>query len=127
MKYLLDTHALLWLATNAPEMSPLALSIIGDTTNVGGFSMISLWELGIKASIGKLLLPTTPHHLESRAIQEGLSAIPLTSDIISQVMVLPWHHKDPFDRIIVATAMSTGMVLLSKDRLLSSYGINVRW
>ena len=127
MRYLLDTHALLWLATNSPQMSPRASAIIGDPNNTGFFSMISLWELWIKASIGKLVLPVDPQQLELRTISEGLHPISLTSSIVSRVITLPWHHKDPFDRIIVATALEEGLVLVTKDELLEKYDVSVHW
>lgn len=111
MKYLLDTHSLLWLATNSSNLSPHALSVISDTNNDGYFSLISLWELGFKSSIGKLILPDNPQKLEQRAVNEGLYVCPLTSKVISHVMMLPWYHKDPFDRIIVATAIKEGFVV----------------
>jgi PIN domain nuclease of toxin-antitoxin system len=127
MRYLLDTHSLLWLATNSSHLSTQASNIIGDVNNSGCFSTISLWELGIKASIGKLILPSTPQQLEERATDEGLRSIPLTSGIVSRMMTLPWHHKDPFDRIIVATALEEGLTLISKDDLLRHYGLSVLW
>jgi len=128
MKVLLDTHAFLWLISGDDRLSETAQKIFLDPGNILFFSSASLWEICIKVSLGKLSLKsgwlkTIQDEMKVNAIQwlsiEMLHCVELTN--------LPFHHRDPFDRMLVAQAMVDDLQLLSRDNRLSSYEIKRIW
>jgi PIN domain nuclease of toxin-antitoxin system len=127
---LLDTHALLWWALDPEQLSPTATEIVRSMEERGGYaSSISIWELGIKVARGQLELPITVEELALR-VQEGgvvdLVAVDTTTWL--RTLSLPWSHRDPADRVIVATALLKGVPVLTKDRLLHEFeGIDCVW
>ena len=127
MAYLLDTHTFLWFAKDVGNLSAKIRDTIEDPTNDIRISVVSFWEITIKSSIGKLALATSILGLGQLAQAENISILPLTLPAIEQVAHMPQHHKDPFDRIIAATAMTSGDVLLSADAVFDSYGVTRTW
>ena len=121
MKYLLDTHVVLWLAENSPMLSDVAKTIILDETNEKYVSIVSCWEVSIKLSLGKLdLLGGTSEFF--RIIHEnGLGLLQVTEEQLIVLESLPFHHRDPFDRLLAATAIADRLILLSGDSQLSAY------
>src|SRR5262245_9471287 len=103
MKLLLDTHAFLWFAQGDPHLSSLARNIIGDPNNDPLVSPVSWWEIAIKVSIGKLTL-AEPYgtYLKREILPFG--KLDITLDHTTVVAALPFHHRDPFDRLLVAQA-----------------------
>lgn len=128
MKLLLDTHALLWFLGGNPRLSSAARSAIEDLVNVRLLSAASMWEIAIKVSLGKLSLNVPfgdlfPGQLRSNAIE----LLPVQPEHAATVIALPFHHRDPFDRMIVAQAQAEGAVLVSADPALGAYGVQRIW
>ena len=128
MKLLLDTHALIWFAENDARLSAQARRSLEDETNDPYCSVASIWEMAIKASLGKLsvtaqLVTTFRRRLETN----GFTILPIEYEHAAFVMTLPWHHRDPFDRLLVAQANLEGLALISHDAELDAYGIRRIW
>jgi PIN domain nuclease of toxin-antitoxin system len=119
---LLDSHALLW-ALHAPEkIAPPALEAIRDRRTAVYFSAASVWELELKASSGKLELPDD---WVSAAVDAGFVEIPVKATEARASVRLPWHHRDPFDRLLVAQALEHGLRIATRDALIAPYGVAV--
>ena len=123
MKFLLDTHLVLWWLGKSPTLSKQARGLISDPNNTVFISAVSLWEIWLKESIGKLRLPPD---FENRLMAEPFEALPLSFRQTRQVAELPWHHRDPFDRMLIAQAQVERLVLLTADEQLAAYGDCVR-
>ena len=128
MKTLLDTHAFLWLITGDKRLSETARKIFLDQENSLFFSMTSLWEMCIKISLGKLSLKggwlkTIQDEMKINAIHW----LPIEMQHCAELTKLPFHHRDPFDRMLIAQAMVEDMLLLSRDVRLSDYEITRVW
>lgn len=119
---LLDTHALLWALTGDRGLSPDARAAIEDPTNTVLVSAATAWELAIKRSSGKLRLPGS---LLEDVEATGFGWLPITAADAIAAARLPPHHRDPFDRMLVAQAGRLEAVLVSRDRALSAYGVEV--
>ena len=128
MRYLLDTHAFLWYFMADPRLSKNAAIIMVDMRNELLLSMASIWEIGIKSSIGKLTLPAPFAILIPQQLQQA--SIGILEIKLSHVTVgcgLPFHHKDPFDRMLVAQCVAEQIPVLSSDPVLDHYGIKRIW
>ena len=123
MRILLDTHLLLWWLAGSSSLSDEARRLIGDPDNTVFVSAVSLWEIWLKESLGKLRLPKD---FEERLAAESFESLPLTATQARQVALLPWHHRDPFDRMLVAQARAENLILLTGDDVVSAYGEFVR-
>jgi len=128
MRLLLDTHVFLWWVADHPSLSLLARSAIADADNECLISVVSCWELAIKTSLGKLELGQS---LE-RFVPEQLAAnqfqlLPMDLRHTLRVAALPWHHRDPFDRLLVAQCQAEGLTLVSADGAMAAYGLPVLW
>lgn len=128
MRLLLDTHTLLWFLRE-PEKLPIR--VLSEIEAAGPESMVSvasLWEIAIKASLNKLCLPKPFDELFPQSVPEsGLSLLGIEPRHINGVSRLPWHHRDPFDRLLIAQAKSDGLTLVSCDPKLAGYGVPVLW
>lgn len=128
MKVLLDTHALLWSLSDDPQLSEAARRIFLDPEHQLFVSMASLWEMTIKISLGKLILAEDWHELVSEQLNtNGIQWLPIEPAHCLRVSRLPFHHRDPFDRMLVSQALEEGMSLLTRDRQLSLYEAPVLW
>ena len=128
MKTLLDTHALLWLITGDERLSETAKKIFLDQENSLFFSAASFWEICIKKSLGKLSLKSG----WLKAIQDEMKVntiqwLPIEMLHCAELTKLPFYHRDPFDRMLIAQAMVEDMQLLSRDSRLSDYEITRIW
>lgn len=123
-RLLVDTHALLWWLADDPALSPPARDAIADPANEPFVSAASVWEIAIKRSLGKL---TAPDDLHDRVADEGFSWLPITSTHAWQVGELPLHHRDPFDRILVAQALTERLAIITADPHFGQYGVELRW
>ena len=120
---LLDTCAIIWIASDLTALTPEALSAIEDAQTVY-YSPISAWEIALKAAFGRLTLPLTPREWFRRVVaHHGLEPIPLREDILFQSADLPRHHRDPADRLIIATAIIEGLPVVTGDTRFPAYGI----
>ena len=127
MRLLLDTHAFLYFLAGHERLSPGAREAMeeGEEAYV---SAASVWEIAIKASLGRLELPEDLESFLLEAMEaEALLPLPVTLAHAAMVRGLPWHHKDPFDRLLVAQALREGLALVSQDRLLDAYGVQRVW
>ena len=119
MKLLLDTHILLWWLGNDRSLPEAAATLIRDPENMIFVSAVSLWEIWLKESLGKLRLPD---QFEERLAAESFENLPLTGPQTRQVALLPWLHRDPFDRMLVAQAQTENLLLLTVDPSVADYG-----
>ncbi|KAA0575629.1 type II toxin-antitoxin system VapC family toxin [Azospirillum sp. Sh1] len=124
MRLLLDSHVLLWLATDDPKLGAAVRTVIADGSNTVLASVASLWELTIKAGIGKLILPTGFHRL---LVENGVTILPIDVHHIDRLDRLPRHHGAPFDRMLIAQAQADGLTLVSADRTIRLYDVPVLW
>jgi PIN domain nuclease of toxin-antitoxin system len=126
MKILLDTHLLLWAAGQPDQLSKSALAYFNDANNELMFSSASLWEVTIKRGLGRQDFRVDPRLLRRGLLDNGYSELVITSEHAIAVDSLPPHHKDPFDRILVAQALIEGIILLTADPLVAQYSDLVR-
>ena len=128
MKVLLDTCAFLWLVTDDPKLSPLAKEIFLDSGNELLLSAVTGFEITIKYSLGKLHLTEPPKEFISNRIKANdLAELPISVHHTYVLQDLPLHHKDPFDRLLVAQALANQIPLLSPDEQFSAYDIKRLW
>ncbi len=121
MKFLLDTHLLLWVAGRSDLVSAHARSIIEDRSNRLVFSAVSICEIAIKRSLNKPGFLTDPEFMRRELIEVGYEDLPVTSSHAIALAGLPWIHKDPFDRLLVAQATVEGITLLTADATILRY------
>lgn len=121
MKLLLDTHVLLWAASDPHRLPRAARGLIEDRENELLFSAASLWEITIKSSLGRQDFQVDPRLLRRALLDNGYAELPITSEHAVNTDFLPSTHKDPFDRILVAQATVEGFTLLTNDRKLARY------
>jgi PIN domain nuclease of toxin-antitoxin system len=117
---LLDSHALLWALHDPQRLTLEARSIIADPRNLVYFSAASVWELELKAAKGKLVLP---RDWLDAAETTGFVEVPVTGSDARESARLPWHHNDPFDRVLVAQATTRGLRLATRDPLIVAYDV----
>lgn len=127
MRYLIDSHTFLWFGTDDQLLPTRVRDIIFSHGNDIAISIASIWEIGIKYSIGKLPLKSNVLGLEQEAIDLDIEIIPVSVSAIHQMTLLPPHHKDPFDRIIIASALIGGETVLSADAVFDAYGVHRLW
>jgi PIN domain nuclease of toxin-antitoxin system len=128
MKALLDTHTFLWVINDPDKLSVRARDICIATTNELYFSAASGWEIAIKVKLGKLRLPDNPErYIPKQLATAQINVLPIQLAHALRTYQLPEHHRDPFDRLIVAQAQLEGMPILSADGQLSRYAVNVIW
>jgi PIN domain nuclease of toxin-antitoxin system len=125
---LLDTHALLWYYLDDPQLSPSAEQAIADPANRVFVSPASHWEIAIKLSTGKYALQVPfPVFVQEAIHDNGFTILPIETRHTAELVSLPYHHRDPFDRMLVAQAIAEGMPILSADLILDSYPIRRIW
>ncbi len=128
MRLLLDTHTFLWFIEGNPLLSNYARRLIEDVANERLLSITSLWEMAIKASIGKLRLSSSfaelvVHHVQGNAIR----VLQIASEHLDVLRTLPFYHKDPFDRLIISQGLLGHIPVLSRDEVFDDYGIRRLW
>lgn len=122
MRLLLDTHVWLWFRTSSPRLGPAAKQAILDPSNEVLLSVVSVWELGIKSALGKLPLPA-PFEAWLESALTGFDTLSLHLPHVRAAVGLPLHHKDPFDRLLVAQALAEGLTLITVDEQIRPYGV----
>ena len=128
MKLLLDTHAFIWWDSMPDRLSDRAAALCMDSENELILSVASLWEMQVKAQLGKLTLKKPLRRLvEGQQESNGLQLLPIRPEHTYALDDLPPHHKDPFDRIIVAQAKIEGLCVLSHDSIIRKYPVAVEW
>jgi PIN domain nuclease of toxin-antitoxin system len=128
VKLLLDTHAMYWYIEGDPQLSAMARTLIQDTSNEVLISPASYWEIAIKVSIGKWKLNRTYEEFIDIGLNRyGFQVLPILPTHTAAVISLPFHHKDPFDRLLIAQSMVEGIPIISNDTVLDAYGITRLW
>jgi PIN domain nuclease of toxin-antitoxin system len=128
VRILLDTHALLWAALGDPRLSPAAEAIIGDGSQELLFSPVSAMEITMKHAAGRLELPDEARTwIRTRVAMFGLIELALTSAHAIEAGLLPRHHRDPWDRLLVAQARVEGVSLLTADAAIRRYEVTTIW
>jgi PIN domain nuclease of toxin-antitoxin system len=126
VKLLLDTHVLLWAALEPERIAPDCRAAIEDAANEVWVSAVSAWEIAIKQSLGKLELARPAEHWLPDVLQKtGFESLSVDVPAALRVRALPWHHRDPFDRLIVAQALEAGLVLATRAAHLNAYGVTI--
>ena len=128
MKALLDAHTLLWYLAGSGQLSAAALAAIQDMANSLFVSPATLWEIGIKDSLGKLTLPEPFEQLFPARLDEiGIVMLPILVPHLHKHRRLPLHHHDPFDRLIISQALVEDFTIISKDSEFGAYGVKLLW
>jgi PIN domain nuclease of toxin-antitoxin system len=127
MEVILDTHALVWWFNEPRRLSKRAHSILTNTNNTVLVSAAVAWELSIKVNLGKLDALPLLSGLTQRLQREGFTELPISIAQASRAGLLPLHHRDPFDRLLVAQAQDLGIPIVSADELLDRYDLKRLW
>ena len=128
MKILLDTHVFIWMCSGDERLSRAARNAILHSHSRLHLSVASWWEMSVKISIGKLKLHPHWATLFKREMQNnGIEWLPVRPEHCERVATLPFHHRDPFDRMLVAQAQQEKMMILSADVNLRNYDVKVLW
>lgn len=121
MRILLDTHMLIWAMSAPAKLTKQAKDVLTAERNEIFFSAASIWEIAIKSALRRIDLAVEPHELPTAARESGFLELPVFSSAAAAVATLPLHHRDPFDRLLIAQAICEPARLLTADRLLSAY------
>ena len=128
MKLLLDTHTFIWIVSDSSKLSSRALSIFKSEENQVYLSAVNLWEIQIKTQLGKLKLDGNLENIVSTQISDNhLEPLSVHFNHVLQLEKVAHHHKDPFDRLLIAQAQYENLTLLSKDSIFDKYNVPVIW
>jgi PIN domain nuclease of toxin-antitoxin system len=120
---LLDTHTFIWFIEGDPKLPLVIRTSIENQYNFSFVSTVSLWEIAIKVSLGKLELNTDFSRLKLLIDQNGFQMLNINFEHLERVKILPYHHRDPFDRLIIAQGMEEEMIVVTKDDALNAYDV----
>lgn len=126
MNCLLGTHTYIWLAENDNQLSDKAKKIFQESENVY-LSIGSIWEIVIKKSLGKLEFNQSVEEIYSSLDMNSIKLLNISQNHLVFLQSLPFHHRDPFDRIIISQAISEDLTLISKDRQFENYNVKLSW
>jgi PIN domain nuclease of toxin-antitoxin system len=121
VRLLLDTNILLWALSEPTKLKPNIRSLLEDPEHDVLFSAASVWEMAIKAALGRVDFQVSPDQIVTAALATGFTELPVRSAAALKVRVLPLHHRDPFDRLLVAQAMTEPAMLYTADMHLTAY------
>jgi PIN domain nuclease of toxin-antitoxin system len=127
LSYLLDTQAFIWFLEDNSKLSSVSRKTITDIENRVLISIASYWEMAIKISIGKLKLPEPLSKVMEKAENEAIQLKGISTEDVLNLETLPFHHRDPFDRIIIATAISEDWNIISNDEAFDQYEVSRIW
>ncbi len=128
MRFLLDTSTWLWSVGKVERLNQASRDVLRAPQHELYFSAVSVWEIAIKSSLGKLQLPEPPRIVIPReTTRQGLRSLPVTNLHALAVYDLPLHHGDPFDRLLIAQALSEGLTLITADRDMKRYSVEILW
>ena len=124
MRLLLDTHSALWFVGRDARLSNAARELLYDASNEKLLSAAVAWEVAVKRAIGKL---DAPKDVIDQALARGAVELPMTIEHAEASAALPWHHRDPFDRILIAQAQAEDATLLTADPRMRAYDVRTTW
>lgn len=127
MRLLLDTHAFIWFATDDAQLGTAAALAIAEPDNQVLLSSASVWEMAIKASLGKLLLGAPLASIVAAAEARGIMPLPVSAAHALRVETLAFYHRDPFDRLLIGQALEDQLVIATCDEAFRSYGVPLLW
>ncbi len=127
MRILLDTHTLLWHYENNDSLSLSVKNSINDSANQLFISVASIWEVSIKTSLGKLKLETSISEIIAGYAETGTTVLSISLQHAVETSSLPWHHRDPFDRMLVAQARLEDITIATCDERIRQYDIRTIW
>ena len=128
MRYLLDTNALLWFLADDKKLSHRARQLIESSSHESFCSIASLWEIAIKTGLGKLDLDKPFEQMFPEQLRlNRIEVLDITVDSLIKLTTLPLHHRDPFDRLIIAQGLAEGLPIISVDTTFDAYGIDRKW
>lgn len=127
MNLLLDTHVFLWFISGDNQLPESIIEKISDTKNNCFISIASIWEIAIKLAIDKLEIQDGFKTIENFLENNDIEILPINIRHLKELISLPRHHNDPFDRLIISQSISEGMTLVSKDRIFNDYNLNILW
>ena len=128
MKLLLDTNVFIWLNDAPHRVRESVMNVIANSDNDLFLSLTSIWEMQIKTQLGKLELSADlPNILRTQQVDNNLQILTINLDHIWALENLPYHHRDPFDRLLIAQAQTEGMTLVSADGVFDLYDVDLLW
>jgi PIN domain nuclease of toxin-antitoxin system len=128
LRLLLDTHAFLWFVLNDPQLTATARTAISDPKNDVFVSPATYWEIAIKVSLGKYILTAPFEDFVRHGIEDNdFEILPIEIRHAARAATLPFHHKDPFDRMLIAQNQVEGLTLVSNEALFDAYGVKRLW
>lgn len=127
MNLLLDTHAFIWFVNGSRELPKPIITEIKSMNNNCFVSIASLWELSIKSSIGKLKLKSRFNNISDFLVDNEIKILPITFQHLQKLTSLKYHHRDPFDRIIISQALTERITIVTKDTEFIKYGVKILW
>lgn len=127
MNVLLDTHAFLWFVNGDNSLSETAKNYIENQDNIQYISIASLWEIAIKVSLGKLQLHGSYKNIKNQVIDNGFEFLPIHFEHTTLISSMQFHHRDPFDRLLIAQALVNNISIISKDSVFDTYSVKRIW
>ena len=128
MKYLIDTHVMLWFLEDSEELSDNAKQILMNEENELYWSSASFWEITVKVSLKKLKLEDEWQAiLEREKKVNRIQDLPIFQNHCEPNLKLPWHHRDPFDRLLICQALVEDLILLTRDKIIKKYKVKTAW
>lgn len=128
MRLLFDTNAFIWWDSEPARLSSKVIALCQDRTNIVLLSVVSVWEMQIKSQLGKLKFNTPlATVIEGQQQTNGIEVLPITLVHVLELENLPAHHKDPFDRLLIAQASVEGAILISNDSVFENYPVKLLW
>ncbi len=127
MRYLLDTHTFIWFVSGNKELSSKARKAIEADNAINLISIASIWEMAIKYSMDRLELSTTFQKLADQITENDFAILPISFNDVLMLSSLPFHHRDPFDRMIIAQGLANSLTIISKDKSFSEYNTSLIW
>jgi PIN domain nuclease of toxin-antitoxin system len=128
MRLLLDTHAFLWFVLDSPQLNQAAMQLIQNPAHDVLVSPVSYWEIAIKVSLGKYQIPGSfQSWMEGQLTINSFDILPIAVAHAAMVSTLPFHHRDPFDRLLCAQVLVEKIPIVSIDEVFDCYGVERRW
>jgi PIN domain nuclease of toxin-antitoxin system len=128
MNCLLDTHTFLWFINDDAALSVTAKAMIEDVSSTVYLSIASVWEMAIKVSLGKLTMPLPlDNFITEQLLENNINLHPIHVRHTGLVATMPFHHRDPFDRMIIAQSLSDQLPIIGQDQIFDAYGVKRHW